>query len=101
MRSVVPFSVVALAVLACGGQAAPDGQDARVQGVRVVLESDAPFAKSADFPTRLDSTIEAALSYWGGTWADLDGTTLTLTDAPRSRAAEGARWVAPAAAASA
>lgn len=59
----------------CGGERAPDF---RVRGVGVILETDAPFASRVDLPVRLESTIDAALSYWGGDWSALEGTTITL-----------------------
>jgi hypothetical protein len=51
----------------------------------VVVSSDAPFVLSSDLPSRLESTVSAALSYWGGSWNDLAGTTISL---------EGTRYVA-------
>lgn len=54
--------------------------DFAVRGVAVVLNTSAPFARRADFPARLESTIEAALQFWQGSWDDLDGTTIILED---------------------
>jgi hypothetical protein len=31
-----------------------------------------------DFPSRVESTVSAALAYWGGTWSDLEGTTIAF-----------------------
>jgi hypothetical protein len=79
---------VALAVsaLACGGGAgggtAVGAKELAIDQVDVVLQTSAPFSEATDFPARLQSTIEAALAYWGGTWADLRNVTVTLTDAP-------------------
>jgi len=67
-----------LALAACGG---PERGGLEVRGLDVVVDSAAPFARSGDLPARLESTAEAALVYWGGSWADLDGYTLRLTDA--------------------
>jgi hypothetical protein len=53
-----------------------------VRGVRVVVETDAPFAQRPDFPARIESTLDAALRYWGGTWQDLDGMSIALTGDP-------------------
>lgn len=74
----VVLAISAALASGCGG-AGPEAQQA--SGITVSLDSVAPFVQSADFSDRLESTIQAALDYWGGTWADLDGTTLTLTDA--------------------
>jgi hypothetical protein len=68
---------------ACGQpEAAPDFT---VRGVGVVVRSDAPFAHRADFPGRVESTIEAALAYWGGDWRRLEGATVYLEGAPKVR----------------
>jgi hypothetical protein len=67
----------ALAAWSCGGS-----QPAKVRSLQVVLETDAAFAQHPDFSARLENTIQAALDYWGGDWTDLEGATLTITDAP-------------------
>jgi hypothetical protein len=72
--------VVLLLASGCGGAASPE---LSVHGASVVLDSSAPFVQAADFPGRLESTLAAALDYWGGDWRDLDGSTIVLTDAPR------------------
>jgi hypothetical protein len=72
--------VVLLLASGCGG-AAPTSLS--VHGTSVVVESNAPFFQAADFPGRLESTLAAALDYWGGDWRDLEGSTILLTDAPR------------------
>jgi hypothetical protein len=65
-----------LLLCACGkGQAQPDFV---VRSTAIVVNSDAPFTKRADFPGRIESTIEAALLYWGGTWAQLEGKTIAF-----------------------
>jgi hypothetical protein len=70
---------VALALLVgCGGTQAAQAQKA--QGVRAVLDTTAPFASAPDFQARLDNTIDAALQYWGGSWGDVDGRSITLVD---------------------
>ncbi len=75
-------AVAALATLAaCDARITP-APDFAVHGVGVVVRTDAPFAHRADFPARVESTVSAALAYWGGTWSDLAGSTLTLVDAP-------------------
>ena len=66
-----------LALASCGN---PGGatRGLEVRGALVVVDSTAPFTLQTDFPGRLDSTIDEALRYWGGTWAALDGKTITL-----------------------
>jgi len=61
---------------ACGGGAT----HLQANGVSVVLESSAPFAYAPDFDERLRSTIDVALQYWGGSWDEMNGRTLTLVD---------------------
>lgn len=75
------LSTLCLLALAACGTPAPEGAAFRIHGAEVVVDSTAPFAASADLPERVRSTLEVSLAYWGGTWADLDGMTLTLTDA--------------------
>jgi hypothetical protein len=62
----------------CGGPS----PDFFIHGTGVVVRSDVPFARSEDFPTRLESTVSAALRYWGGTWTDLAGSTIALEGVP-------------------
>lgn len=64
----------ALALGACGG-AAPDFT---VHGAGIVVRSDAAFTKQADFPSRVETTVEAALTYWGGSWKHLQGKTISF-----------------------
>lgn len=52
--------------------------DFYVRGVGVVVASAAPFALQADLPARIESTVDSALAYWGGTWQHLDGVNITL-----------------------
>lgn len=73
-----PGGAVALAALVALAACA-ESPGFAVHGVRVVPETDAPFALQADFPARIESTIDVALRYWGGTWADLDGVSITLS----------------------
>lgn len=67
----------ALALASCSstGAATPDFV---VRGASVVVNSSAPFTRHADFPARVESTVEEALQYWGGTWASLEGKTITF-----------------------
>jgi hypothetical protein len=68
-----------LSVAACGEQGR--SPDFFVQGTGVVVASAAPFTKHSDFPTRIENTLDAALTYWGGSWKNLEGSTITLEDA--------------------
>lgn len=67
--------LVALATASCGGA----GPDFYVHGTGVHVESDAPFARQIDLPARLESTLAAALAYWGGDWDALRGSEITLS----------------------
>jgi hypothetical protein len=67
-----------LAVAACGG-AEPSFH---VRDTSVVVRSNAAFTRSVDFPARVESTVDAALSYWGGSWKDLAGATIVLDGSP-------------------
>lgn len=77
-------AVLATGVLgSCGSSgSAPQAPSFSVQGVNVFLETTAPFTSAPDFPARIESTIDAALGYWGGSWSKLDGLDLTLVDDP-------------------
>lgn len=79
MSRLVSLMVIALAA-GCGHQerSVSVGDD-----FTVVIDSNAAFAARADFPGRVESTVAAALDYWGGTWADVRGVTLTLSDGDR------------------
>jgi hypothetical protein len=72
-----PLALAALAA-ACG----PEGEvgpDLVVNGAAVSLQTAAPFARAPDFAGRLATTTDAALRYWGGSWKDLAGLTITLS----------------------
>ena len=69
--------VVALVLASCGGPS----PDFTVRGTGIVVRSDAAFTKQPDFPSRVESTVEVALDYWGGSWKDLDGKTITFEGA--------------------
>jgi hypothetical protein len=64
---------------ACGGVE----PDFRVRDAGVVIRTDAAFTRSVDFPARVESTVTAALGYWGGSWSDLSGTTIVFDGSPR------------------
>jgi hypothetical protein len=66
-----------LATTSCGG-----GADFYVNGVGIVVRTDAPFARSADFQGRVEGTIQVALAYWGGGWGDLAGRRISLLEGP-------------------
>jgi hypothetical protein len=77
-------AVLALAILAgCGGEV--EAPDLVVRNTGVRIRTDAAFARNPDFPTRVESTAQAALEYWGGDWDSLDGRVITF---------EGAAYVA-------
>jgi hypothetical protein len=67
------FSLAGLA--GCARGTAPDFY---VHGTGVVVDTQAPFAHRPDLPARIESTMGAALQYWGGRWSDLAGSTVTL-----------------------
>ncbi len=69
--------LVAIAAVSCGGTE----PDFYVHSAGVVVESPVPFASQPDFPWRIETTIGAALEYWGGDWSVLDGRTITLSGA--------------------
>lgn len=73
---------IATLSMACGGSDAGPAGRAYIQTLSVQLSSQAPFAKQVDFPARLETTIEAALAYWDGSWADLQGVNLSIVDEP-------------------
>lgn len=77
-QSVRSVAALALVVAGCGDRA--DGFS--VRGVTVVVRTSAPFAQQVDLPARIEGTLDAALAYWGGSWADLEGHRLTLLDGP-------------------
>jgi len=72
------FSLPILALAACGGVQ----PDFRVRDAGVVVRSDAAFTRSIDFPARIESTVDAALGYWGGSWSDLAGATIVFDGSP-------------------
>lgn len=73
----------ALVLLAAGcgppAEVHPGVPDLVVNGAAVSLQTTAPFTRAPDFPGRMATTVDAALRYWGGSWADLAGVTITLT----------------------
>jgi hypothetical protein len=77
----------ALTLAACGGgggeaSVTESASSIDVDGVLVQIDSRAPFTQARDFPARLETTIAAALRYWGGTWGQVQGRTITFVDAP-------------------
>lgn len=67
-------AAVGLFLAACGGKSPAF----TLHGAGIVVESDAAFTKEADFPSRVETTIDAALRYWGGGWKNLEGTTISF-----------------------
>lgn len=76
-RLVRTAAFLSVALLACAREA-----DFYVHDTAVVSETTAPFAQRADFPARIESTLDAALRYWGGGWRDLAGVTIRIEDGP-------------------
>ena len=74
------FSLTAIAAVLLMSACDSSKPDFAVRGVAVVLKTSAPFASRTDFPARLESTIEAALEFWHGSWDDLQGITIVLED---------------------
>jgi hypothetical protein len=72
------FALPLLAAAACGGVE----PSFHVRDTSVVVRSDAAFTRSVDFPARVESTVDAALVYWGGSWKDLAGATIVLDGSP-------------------
>lgn len=72
------LALLALAAAACGGREA----DFYVNETGIVVDTAAPFAARPEFPARIESTISAALAYWGGGWDDLRGRAILLTGDP-------------------
>jgi len=76
------LALVVLALTACGGaEDQPRTVQVRsVQGLSVVVDSQAAFTRAADFDSRIQTTVAAALQYWGGTWDLLDHVDVRLVD---------------------
>ena len=70
-------AVAVLALSACGSVE----PGFTVRDVTVTVRTDAAFTRSQDFPARVESTVEAALAYWGGSWADLAGSAIVFEGA--------------------
>jgi hypothetical protein len=77
-RRHAPLLAAALAAVSCGGRA----PDFYVQDTGVFVESAAPFARRPELAARVESTVGAALAYWGGDWSALAGRTITLSSDP-------------------
>ena len=71
------MALAAVALAACGR--APDFW---VHGAAVYVETDAPFARAPDVQQRVETTVDAALRYFGGDWSALAGRSLTLEGTP-------------------
>lgn len=71
--------LAAAALASCGSPNAASSQPAfAVRDVAIVVRSDAPFTRAVDFPGRVESTVQAALDYWGGNWSHLAGRSITF-----------------------
>lgn len=75
-------AAVTLGVAACSRGGPPEFT---VRDVAVVVNSDAAFTRAGDFPARLQTTIDAALTYWGGNWDQLAGKVVDLEGASALR----------------
>jgi hypothetical protein len=69
-----------VALAACGGAPSEtlSTPDLVVRNTAIVVQTDAAFTRSADFPARVESTIDAALGYWGGDWSRMSGKTIVF-----------------------
>ncbi len=54
-----------------------------VRSTGIVVHSDAPFTRQADFPAQVETTLDAALKYWGGGWDQLAGKNITFEGGQR------------------
>ncbi|GAO03292.1 hypothetical protein PSR1_02175 [Anaeromyxobacter sp. PSR-1] len=75
MRVAIPALLLLTVSTSCGR-----GPDLVVHQTAVVLDTTAPFAHHPDFARRLESTMSAALEYWGGDWKVLAHRTVTFQD---------------------
>ena len=71
-------SVLALAAIALSACGTGTDRQFAVRDVQVVVRSDEPFTRAVDFPSRVESTVEVALEYWGGSWDQLAGRSITF-----------------------
>lgn len=79
------FTALLGLLAACGGpqdSTQPASHLRSPRGLQLELASDAPFTQAEDFDARLESTVDVALQYWGGSWALLEDRTLRIVDAP-------------------
>ena len=75
MRGTAALAALLLAA-GCGGSS--ERPDFQVHGANVLVNSTAAFTRSSDFPQRVETTLDAALRYWGGDWRALEGRTITF-----------------------
>lgn len=80
-------AAAAFGVAACGGGDPSAGAEQAAllvvgDDVKVILETSAPFAHAPDFGERIQSTIDVALQYWGGSWSEVAGRSILLVDDP-------------------
>jgi hypothetical protein len=73
-----PWFAAALALVLLASCDAGRPREFQVRGTGIIVNSEAAFTKRADFPARLETTLDAALEYWGGTWSDLAGQTIVF-----------------------
>jgi hypothetical protein len=73
------IGLAGILLASCGSPNAASRQpDFAVRDVSIVVQSDAPFTRASDFPSRVESTVQAALDYWGGDWSALAGRSITF-----------------------
>ena len=72
-----------LVLLLAAGCGAPDpAREFILHGALIRVETDAPFAQQEEFPARAETVIAVSLAYWGGSWDDLRGRSITLSAGP-------------------
>ena len=83
---------ILLGLTLAAGCGAPDlGREFTLHGVRIRVDTDAPFAQREEFPARVEDVIAISLAYWGGAWDDLRGRELTFSTGPYVACAGAAR----------
>ncbi len=70
--------MAAFALVAFAGCNGLDSPQFTVRDTAVVVRSSAAFTRQPDLPARVESTIDASLAYWGGTWSQLSGKMIVL-----------------------
>lgn len=83
LRNAVVLALLG-AVTGCGDVDARAGGSRAMtldlDGVQVDIRSNAPFTRAEDFPWRVETTIAAALAFWGGDWSMVEGRSIIFVD---------------------